>query len=295
MQHEISQKPVRNVMEHSPGAIVKNMELTEYQVNFFNTFGYLAIPGMFAPSEMEWIIEEFEISIQECGGGKDHDGTRRTMFGGPIEHRPRLCTLLDDERVKGLIGGVIGKDFNYAGGDGNYYTGDTGWHPDGSWGCLFACKVAFYLDPLTKDTGCLRIIPGSQNPAHFVRAEKIDPNQSEALYGIHPRDFPTSIALESTPGDVVIFNHDTYHAAFGGGTRRRMFTMNCTQHCTTEPDLETLHQYLSVHSAGGYNIETGAGMYFPTMVDTADTERQTHLQQCSDIHDELFPQYARRA
>ena len=81
---------------------------------------------------------------------------------------------------------------------------------------LFACKVAFYLDPLTKDTGCLRIIPGSQNPAHFVRAEKIDPNQSQALYGLHPRDFPTSVALESNPGDVVIFNHDTYHAAFGG-------------------------------------------------------------------------------
>ena len=53
---------------------IKNMKLTEHQVNFFNTFGYLAIPGMFSPSEVEWIIEEFEISIQEFGGGKDHDG-----------------------------------------------------------------------------------------------------------------------------------------------------------------------------------------------------------------------------
>ncbi|MYA99544.1 hypothetical protein F4X90_07690, partial [Candidatus Poribacteria bacterium] len=68
------------------------MKLTEHQVNFFNTFGYLAIPGMFSPSEMEWIIEEFELTIQEFGGGKNHDGTSRTMFGGPIEHRPRLCT-----------------------------------------------------------------------------------------------------------------------------------------------------------------------------------------------------------
>ena len=271
------------------------MKLTKHQVNFFNTFGYLAIPKLFSQSEIEWITEEFELTIQEFGGGKNHDGTRRTMFGGPIEHRPRLCTLLDDERIKGLIGGVIGEDFNYAGGDGNYYTGDTGWHPDGNWGQLFACKVAFYLDPLTKDTGCLRVIPGSQNPTHFVRAGKIDPNQSEALYGIPPRDFPTNIALESTPGDVAIFNHDTYHAAFGGGSQRRMFTMNCTRHCTTERDLETLHQYLSVHSAGGYEIETGAGMFFPTMVDTADATRQVHLQQCSDIHDELFPQYARRS
>ena len=45
------------------------MKLTEHQVNFFNTFGYLSIPNMFSPSEVEWITEEFEISIQEFGGG----------------------------------------------------------------------------------------------------------------------------------------------------------------------------------------------------------------------------------
>ena len=139
------------------------------------------------------------MTIQEFGGGKNHDGTRRTMFGGPIEHRPRLCALLDDERIKGLIGGVIGEDFNYAGGDGNYYAGDTGWHPDGNWGQLFACKVAFYLDPLTKDTGCLRVIPGSQNPSHFVRVGKIDPNQSEALYDIPPRDFQQTSHWKTPP------------------------------------------------------------------------------------------------
>ena len=50
----------------------------------------------------------------------------------------------------GLIGGILGEDFNYAGGDGNYYSGNTGWHPDGSWGQLFAAKTAFYLDPLTR-------------------------------------------------------------------------------------------------------------------------------------------------
>ena len=270
------------------------MKLTEQQVNYFNTFGYLYIPEMFTQDEIEWITAEFEITIQEFGGGKNHDGTQRTMFGGPIEHRPRLCTLLDDDRIKGLIGGVIGEDFNYAGGDGNYYAGDTGWHPDGSWGRLFSIKVAFYLDPLTRDTGCLRIIPGSQNPSHFVRAHKIDPNNSEALFGVPAKDFPTSIALESMPGDVVIFNHDTYHASFGGGPRRRMFTMNCTRHCTSKKDLDTLHQYLSVHSAGGYNIDTGAGMYFPTMVDTADESRQRHLQQIGDIHDVMFPQFARK-
>jgi hypothetical protein len=270
------------------------MELTEQQKNFFNTFGYLHAPALFTPDEAAWIIEEFEMTIQEFGGGVGHDGSRRTMFGGPIEHRARLCGLLDDTRITGLIGGVLGADFNYSGGDGNYYSGDTGWHPDGNWGQLFAAKVAFYLDPLTRDSGCLRVIPGSQRPDHWVRTQKIDPNKSRELFGVEPKDFPSSIPLETMPGAVVIFNHDLYHASFGGGKRRRMFTMNCTRHCVIPEDMATLRKYLSVHSAGGYKIETGAGMFYPMMLDTAGPVRMTHLAQCVTIHDELFPQYKRR-
>ena len=126
------------------------MKLPQQQITFFNTFGYLACDNLFSTDEMEWITEDFEASIQEFGGGKNHDGSKRTFFGGPIEHRPRLCALLDDPRILGVAGGVLGEDFNYAGGDGNFYMGDTRWHPDGNWEQLFSCKIAFYLDPLTR-------------------------------------------------------------------------------------------------------------------------------------------------
>ncbi len=270
------------------------MQLTEAQVRFFGTFGYLGFPQLFAPEEIAWITEEFETAIQNFGGGKQHDGSNRTMFGGPIERTEKLCSLLDDPRITGILGGILGEDFNYCSGDGNYYTGDTGWHPDGNWGQLFAVKAAFYLDPVRRDTGCLRVIPGSQNPAHFVRAGDIDPNKSMDLFGVAPRDFPGNVALETNPGDLVLFNHDTYHSAWGGGSRRRMFTMNCTRHYHTEEDFVLGRQYLSVHSAGGYNVETGAGMYFPLMLDTASQARQIHLAQPAGIHDELFPQFARK-
>jgi hypothetical protein len=35
-------------------------------------------------------------------------------------------------------------------------------------------------------------------------------------------------------------------------------------------------------------------MYFPLILDTATPARMTHLAQPQAIHDELFPQYARR-
>ena len=270
------------------------MELSEQQLHHFRTFGCLALPRLFEPDEIAWVIEEFEIAIRTVGGGDRHDGTKRTMFGGPIERTPKLCTLLDDPRIVGVLSGLLGPDFNYCGGDGNYYTGDTGWHPDGHWGELFAVKLAFYLDPVSRDTGCLRVIPGSQDSEHMVRRLKIDPNQSRELFGLEPRDFPGNVALETNPGDLVCFNHDTYHSSWGGGTRRRMFTMNCTRHYHTAADHVLGRRYLSIHSPGGYKTDTGAGMYFPLLLDTATPARMTHLAQPLAIHDELFPQYARR-
>ena len=154
------------------------MTLSREQLNFFDTFGYLLIRQLFSPSEMEKIIEGFEWSIQNYGGGKNHDGKNRTTFPGPIEHTPEMCTILDHPSILGLIGGILGEDFNYAGGDGNYYSGNTNWHPDGNWGQLFAAKTAFYLDPLTWDTGAVRLIPGSHRPDHFIQKKQISINNS---------------------------------------------------------------------------------------------------------------------
>ena len=36
------------------------MYLTEQQLNFFHTFGFIHIPQLFTPNEVDWITEEFE-------------------------------------------------------------------------------------------------------------------------------------------------------------------------------------------------------------------------------------------
>jgi len=80
------------------------MMLTQPQLRFFHTFGYLSCQQLFDADETATITDEFEQTIQSVGGGNAHDGSRRTMFGGPIEHRPALCALLDDARILGLVG-----------------------------------------------------------------------------------------------------------------------------------------------------------------------------------------------
>ena len=147
------------------------------------------------------------------------------MFGGPIEHRPRLCALLDDARIIGLCNEVLGEDFNYASGDGNPHSGDTGWHPDGNWNQLFAVKIVLPR-PTRARQRRLRVLPGSHHPDHFCPCTAYRPEQCTGALWRRTARYTGQPSVETQPGDLVIFNHDLYHASFGGSTRRRMFTMN---------------------------------------------------------------------
>lgn len=249
--------------------------MTEQQRRFFDTFGYIGFPGLLADC-IDEIIDGFEAIWQENGGGhagRPHEGTARSCIAQFLDHNERLCALLDDPRILGIAKALCGDDFNYMGSDGNYYVGDTGWHSDGWHRELRHVKIAFYLDPLTKDTGCLRVMPGSHRIGEGYTEElQTSLRQSRDLWGVTGPEVP-AIALETQPGDVLVFNHNTKHAAFGGGTRRRMFTMNL---CERYPDdkLQELRDYLS----GGARFWVESA-YHETLIATATPERLRHLEQ----------------
>ena len=122
------------------------MKLSQQQLQFFETFGFLHFPGLMK-EEIGWITEDFESIF--ATSGQVHDGTQRSCIVPFIDQRERLCTLLDHPSIDGLISSILGEDFNYLGGDGNFYTGDTRWHSDGFHTIGKYLKVAFYLDSLT--------------------------------------------------------------------------------------------------------------------------------------------------
>ena len=254
---------------------MSQFRLDDRQLQFFDTFGFLSLPGMLSDC-IDEIIEAFAAVWAERGGGHDgkpHDGSARSCIVPFIDQHERLCALLDDPRIEGLLCSLLGDDFNYMGSDGNYYSGDTQWHSDGWREELRFVKVALYLDHLTRDSGCLRVIPGSHRCAdEFAGAVQGQIRKSEELWGIEGAAVPAQ-ALETDPGDVVVFNHNLKHAAFGGGRRRRMFTINCCQRIPEE-HLQVLKDYISGHSR--FWIDR---MYGETMVDTAPDRRMVHLEQ----------------
>ncbi len=129
----------------------------------------MALPGLFGP-DIENITTEFRAVFDDKGIA--HDASQRTCMVPFIDQRPRLCALLDDARIAGIGESLLGADFNYLVSDGNYYTGDTTWHTDSSWqpdgsfhtGHCKILKIAFYLDAVSRNTGALRVIPGSHCP-----------------------------------------------------------------------------------------------------------------------------------
>jgi len=245
------------------------MELSQQQKDFFASFGFLVLPDLLK-EEIGWIIDEFEAVF--AGRGVVHDGTKRSTVVPFIDQREKLSTLLDNSKVVGLISGLLGDDFNYIGGDGNYYTGDTQWHSDGWHDVGKFLKVALYLDPVSANTGCLRVIPGT----HRIDIKDWDARKarnSQELWGIAQSQVP-AIPLESNPGDVVAFNHNLMHASFGGSARRRMFTLNCSARAQDEAQIEDLKGYISSHAR--FWIDH---MHSDIMRGTASPARMVHLQQ----------------
>jgi Phytanoyl-CoA dioxygenase (PhyH) len=265
---------------------------TPEQLRFFNTFGYLHFPGLLADS-ISGIIDEFEMVWSGRGGGhygRPHDPTRRSCIAPFIDQSERLSAMLDDPRLSGVAEAILGPDFNYMGSDGNLYAGDTGWHSDGWHREVIHIKMAFYLDPVGRDSGCLRVIPGSHRIGdRFSDALQEQVHDSAASWRLAPRDVPC-VALETKPGDVVLFNHNLKHSAFGGSARRRMFTMNC---CQRYPErlLPELREYLS--GAARFWVERAYG---PAMIETAGPRRRVHLEQClaNDGHLKALAEKARR-
>ncbi len=210
--------------------------LTKQQIHFFETFGFLKIPGLFA-DDIDNIISGFE----DLFGNEDqpvwetqealHGNEKRVIIPGFIEQSPKLAPLKDDPRVLGAVHSLIGPDYVWASSDGNLFYCESYWHPDNYNAPLhhYHIKFSFYLDDLSGDNGAIRIIPGShfhrQTFARTLLKAFNDPNEVEDRFGVPGRDIP-SVTVESKPGDLIIWNFRTIHGSYHGGERRRLFSLN---------------------------------------------------------------------
>jgi len=256
--------------------------LTPHQLKFIEVFGYLVFPGLLN-DRMDRIIAEFESVFANRGGGHNgaaHDGTGRSCILPFIDQTEYLASLIDDPRVDGIFTSLLGADYNYLGSDGNFYVGDSNWHSDTDWSGRSRgkpprtfYKLALYLDHVSADTGALRVIPGSHRYGdQFAEDLEATVRQSADTLGLPGSQVP-AIALESHPGDVVVFNQTTKHSSWGGSNRRRMFTINVTARYT-EAELPLLQ-----NEVAGFARFWPDSVYGAAMLRSAGPARRVHMEQ----------------
>ena len=211
--------------------------LASEQIAHFNAFGLLVLRRLFTRGEMAEIGRQFDGVMEEDKAGREPPAGRCSHCTGAcldrmhsvygLVERPPLHWLAEDDRTYLPLTELLGPGIAWMGSEGQRYHTDSKWHPDGWLPNMKRIKVAVYLDPLAKETGCLRVIPGShRDPAHGALEPLRDAESSP--FGVGQADVP-SHAIETQPGDVVFFDMNIWHASFGGAKGRRQIAMVVTE------------------------------------------------------------------
>ena len=105
-------------------------------------------------------------------------------------------------------------------------------------------KVVMYLEPVEKDTGCLRIIPGSHHRSFHRDLRPLDEQNTDPNlmpFSVPGRDTP-GYPMETQPTDLLIFDTRAYHGAFGGRLGRSNMQLLFFPEPSVDSDVETLRQ-----------------------------------------------------
>ena len=225
--------------------------LTAEQISCFKTFGFLLFQQPFSREEIETISRASEDTWEkELGRSPEEEEDMHTVPF--VEKHPLLMPLMEDSRIYEPVGQLLGKDFIWSGSEGNrgFQPGRTAhhWHADrqGKQELDYTrIKIMLYLDPMRKERGAFRVIPGShRSPLH----EDLDPFQRShveddpTFFGMDGADVPC-YAVETDPGDMLMFNQSLYHSVYGKTGRRRYIALKYAARPTQDAHLNSLQRW----------------------------------------------------
>ncbi len=228
--------------------------LTEAQLTFFHTHGFIRFRGVATPAECDQLADALE-SLSERFTEED----RGTVLGIPLQYWVRpdgrryvqrfaytshysqsIANFVNDSRfepVRQLCGedarlaevekdGVVVNDFIHD--EGSTWR-RLGWHTDGLRDLFYLTmpepmlNVGLYLDDCPREKGGVRLIPGTHTQGFFRMA-------FSKLHFMDHRPDTKEVAVEARRGDLTIHDGRLWHRTAlskitGPGSRRRTMYM----------------------------------------------------------------------
>jgi hypothetical protein len=188
--------------------------LSQQQIDYFRTFGFVALPGLLGDERTEALRDEVSAALHDAYAANYDERVINGISGHYLPMASRLTPLstsliCDDplliDAAEELLEGPVLPTLP----EGVLYFAEAGWHDDDGIG-VAGVKFATYFNDLDADNGALRFVPCSQ---HVGAHQHLRAYQAASY-----RDFP-GVVVESSPGDVVAFDLHTFHASFGGRDR----------------------------------------------------------------------------
>ena len=225
--------------------------LNAQQLDHFETFGFLLLRQLFPPAEIAAIQRAADDLLRTHRGDQPDQGSYQHVAPF-IESDPGLSQLAEDDRIFGVIEQLLGSGFVWGGSEGN--KGSFNEEQAHRWHCdrpgeerpdYVRLKVMLYLTPTRKETGALRVMPGSHCQPFYGLLDRLNHVQGEPdarPFGVAGPDLP-GCALEVEPGDAVFFNQYLYHAVFGKQADRRYIAMKYAAKPTSDQHVEALRKH----------------------------------------------------
>jgi hypothetical protein len=225
--------------------------LTAEQIAHWEAFGFLVLRQLFKPDEVKALREAATEVVNQQGGGNAFTSAPRFGMGSFLERHPALANWVDDDRIHGMSEALLGPDYILQRTGGAVYWGDTPWHgghpahESPPFVPYKTAKIGMYFDSLNGGNGCLRVIPGSHRRPFSDHLRPLYREHGDPVpesFGLAEEDI-RCVALDSEPGDVIVFTERVFHAAFETDKGRLQITAEYLANPTTDEQIASIRTY----------------------------------------------------
>ncbi|GAA1931084.1 phytanoyl-CoA dioxygenase family protein [Streptantibioticus ferralitis] len=197
-------------------------------------FGFCVLPGDATPLLLT-LDEVFRTLLP------DPSPVRRSTCFHAVERDERMAVIGRAPALREVL--TAAQAVSMVSSDVNRLVGDSYWHSDGFYDHGLYLRAVVYGERLHAGNGALRVIPGSHLPGSGWQGAAVRTlMRHDSELGLAGEEIPATV-IDCEPGDVIVFNTNILHSAWGGAARRQ-WAWNFTRPPRSEPERRATARYI---------------------------------------------------